>query len=213
MANVRFYCVLFLALGACGSDPNLQEVCTVEGVTLSDEDAVPWGGTAGDAIGLATGSPEIAWSAELPSGAWSSGGALDVVRAGDAQLFEAGDAVGCPHETWLEVPVTLTLSSADSALGAEVSATADVWGGSEGDVKLVAQLSFLEFGEPFASIVEDAATAAAAEDCVVGAPYDTVPLIGTLGAGGFGLALDWSCDGGNTLISPEEIYAVEYVVL
>jgi hypothetical protein len=164
-------------------------------------------------VGLALGTADIAWSADLPSGAWSSAGALSVTRSGDARLFEGGAAEGCEHEEWLEVPITVTLSSDDSALDTEVSATATVRGGPEADVKIVAQLPFLEFGAPFASIVEDAATAAEAEDCVIGGPYDTVLLTGTLGAGHFGLGIGWSCDGGNSSRSPGEWWAVEYVAL
>ncbi|MES2639071.1 MAG: hypothetical protein V4850_06295 [Myxococcota bacterium] len=210
---MRFFYVLFLALGACGSEPDLLKICDLDGVAVGDGDSVPWGGTAGESVGLAVGSAEIAWSADLPSGPWSSAGALSVTRSGDARLFEAAGDLGCPHEAWLEVPITVTLSSADSALDTEVSATANIWGGSEADVKIVAQLPFLEFGAPFASIVEDAATAAEAEDCVIGGPFDTVLLTGTLGAGDFGLDIGWTCDGGNSSRSPDEWWAVEYVAL
>lgn len=202
-----------LALAACGSEPDVAEICNLDGVAVGDADAVPWGGTAGDAAGLATGSADIVWSAELPSGPWSSDGALSVTRSGDARLFDAGATVGCLHPAWIEVPLTLTVRSDDGALNTEVSATATVWGGSETDVKLVAQLPFLEFGDPLAGVVDDAATAAGAEGCVIGDPYDTVALTGTLGAGAFGLDIAWACDGGNRVKAADAVYAVGYVAL
>ncbi len=213
LTTKRAPCFALLAVGlaGCESDMDIAYACPIEGAPATDESALPGGATVAEAAELVVGSVPIALSADLPSGAWSADGHLRTVRAGAVLTFSAPDEYHCPYEDWIEAPLTLTLSSDDGALAAEVGATGEV--SSDDEVRIVAYLPFLDFGEPFASVVAEAQADAEAAGCVVGDPFDTVSLIGTLDSGYFVLSTDWSCDGGNRTVSPENTYRVAYAAL
>lgn len=204
---------VFGLLQACGSseDNNMAMFCPDEGTAVSDAAETPWGESGGDAIARVLGSSSIQMSAELPSGSWSSAGTLETSRSGDATLFDAEGYAACDHTSWLSAPLTLTLTTDDGAFSSASDATGEVWGTGDDEFRIWAHVSFLDLGEPFASIVAEAEAEAAAEGCSVDAPYDWGLLVGTFADGSYSLDISWSCDGGDSVRSTEYAYGVDYV--
>ena len=132
-------------------------------------------------------------------------------RSGDATLFDANGYPACEHSSWVSVPLSLTLVTEDGAFSSAADATGEVWGVGADEFRIWAPVSFLDLGEPFASVVADADAAAQKEDCAVGAPYDWGLLTGTFAGGEYSLDISWSCNGGDLVKATDYAYQVVYV--
>lgn len=190
---------LFLLLTGCGgqSGENPAWACQVSPEVAPTGSSVAFGGTVDDAVALVEGTRSSEFTAELPDDSWSAPGTLVASLAGDVLAYHARGDVSCPHDEWVEVPLSLRIETDDAAIEAEVDATGTVWGTDISSSKLTATVVFADLGPPFRELIDQAKVEAEAAGCEVGAPYDEVLLTGTLDVGHLDFAFVRSCEDGN----------------